>query len=127
MALILLVDDDSTLLEIYTEALQGQGWEVASARDGEMALALAQALPPDLILTDVSMPGMNGLELCRHLRADETLRHVPRIVHSSMERLASLSGDVFLRKSGDLTELLACITRCLSHGALIPTMPAAAA
>lgn len=126
MALILLVDDDPTLLEIYTEALREQGCEVATARDGEMALALAQALPPDLILTDVAMPGMNGLELCRQLRADERLRDIPRIVHSSMERLASLSGEVFLRKSGELTELLACIAHCLSQGPVASPIPSAA-
>ncbi|MCP3162692.1 response regulator [Myxococcus qinghaiensis] len=116
MPLILLVDDDSTLLEIYTEALEQLGCDVASAPDGEMALSLALSLKPDLILTDVMMPGMSGLELCRRLRADERLCRIPRIVHSSMECRPSAPGEVFLRKSGELSELLRCVAQGLAHG-----------
>lgn len=116
MPLILLVDDDSTLLEIYTEGLGELGCEVASAPNGEVALSLAQSLKPDLILTDVMMPGMSGLELCGRLRTDERLCRIPRIVHSSMECGPGAADEVFLRKSGELSELLRCVTRCLAHG-----------
>jgi CheY-like chemotaxis protein/phosphoribosyl 1,2-cyclic phosphodiesterase len=69
-ATILVADDDVAVLEVLTEALETRGFNVLTAPDGVTALAVARAERPDLLLIDWTMPGMNGLEVCRALRAD---------------------------------------------------------
>ncbi len=108
MKRLLAVDDNDQnryLLEfIFTNA----GWQVTSARNGTEALAAAKKRPPDLIITDILMPTMDGFELCRQWRADEQLRDIPFIFYTATytdpkdEAFAlSLGGDRFLRKPAD--------------------------
>src|ERR1051326_7264657 len=66
---ILLVDDEETLRTSLAFALEKEGFDVATAADGPSALAAATANTPDLILLDLMLPGMDGLEVCRRLRA----------------------------------------------------------
>jgi len=77
--LILVVDDNPTHLGLLTDALTGSGFEIAVARDGEMALEQIGYEPPDLILLDVVMPGIDGFETCRRLKADPATRDIPVI------------------------------------------------
>ncbi|MCY1076525.1 response regulator [Archangium lansingense] len=114
MKSILLVDDDPDLIEIYTELLEQLGFSITSAPDGQEALALAPRLQPDLIITDVSMPRMNGLELCQRLRAHEQLRNIPLIIHSSEVNLLVPHGEVFLPKPCELSALLTRIDQMLA-------------
>lgn len=113
---VLLVDDDRDLLEIYSLTLEELGFMVITARDGQEALARALALQPDLIITDVNMPRMNGLELCQRLRADEQLRYTPLIIHSSDHNVFVPRNEVFLRKSGDLERFKAQVAVSLGGG-----------
>lgn len=69
-AKILLVDDEPDILEILEFNLRKEGFEVATAGNGEEGLALARELKPDLIVLDIMMPIMDGVEVCRQLRAD---------------------------------------------------------
>src|SRR5215831_11587898 len=78
--LILVVDDYQDAREMYAEYLQYSGFRVAEAGTGNEALAKAFELKPDLILMDLSLPGMDGWEATRHLKADERTRHIPIIV-----------------------------------------------
>lgn len=87
--LVLVVDDTPVNLELMQSILLAGGHEVALASDGAMALQMAKASPPDLILLDVSMPGMDGYEVCRRLKADEATRHIPVIFVSSHNDLVS--------------------------------------
>lgn len=75
--LILVVDDYQDAREMYAEYLQFSGFRVAEARNGNEAVAQAMALKPDLILMDLSLPGMDGWEATRLLKADETTQHIP--------------------------------------------------
>ena len=75
--LILVVDDYEDAREMYAEYLQFCGFRVAEARNGNEALEQAFALKPDLILMDLSLPGMDGWEATRQLKADERTRHIP--------------------------------------------------
>ena len=75
--LILVVDDYDDAREMYSEYLQFCGFRVAEARNGNEALEQAFAVKPDLILMDLSLPGMDGWEATRQLKADERTRHIP--------------------------------------------------
>ena len=75
--LILVVDDYQDAREMYAEYLQFSGFRVAEARNGNEAVAQAFSLKPDLILMDLSLPGMDGWEATKLLKADERTKHIP--------------------------------------------------
>jgi DNA-binding NtrC family response regulator len=74
---ILVVDDEADSLKLLTDLLCTQGYEVRAANSGKLALASAAAHTPDLILLDLRMPEMDGLEVCRRLKASEATRSIP--------------------------------------------------
>jgi two-component system chemotaxis response regulator CheY len=74
---ILAVDDSPSMRDMVHLALTGAGFQVTHATDGEEALALARQHSFDLVLSDVNMPKMDGLDLIRALRAEEAYRHTP--------------------------------------------------
>jgi DNA-binding NtrC family response regulator len=76
---ILLVDDVHANLSVLTSALEPQGYEIFAASDGVAALQIAGKARPDLILLDILMPGLDGLETCRRLKQDEHTRDIPVI------------------------------------------------
>lgn len=84
-ATILIVDDTPANLRLLAGLLGNAGYQVRPARDGRMALSVAQANPPDLILLDIMMPEMDGYEVCRQLKADERTREIPVIFISALD------------------------------------------
>lgn len=82
---ILLVDDEPASLQALAAVLEGQGYSLYQAEDGPQALDKAADLVPDLILLDVMMPGMDGFEVCRQLRADETLAEAPIVLVTALD------------------------------------------
>ena len=84
---ILIVDDDPRLLHIVAMYLSIEGYEVATAENGEDGLAKVEARPPDLVILDIMMPGMDGIETCRRIRAHAPSARVPILMFSA------LSGD----------------------------------
>jgi two-component system response regulator MtrA len=70
---ILVVDDDTALAEMLTIVLRGEGFEPQVVGDGTAALAAVREAPPDLVLLDLMLPGMNGIDVCRVLRTDSTV------------------------------------------------------
>jgi two-component system, NtrC family, sensor kinase len=82
--LILVVDDTPANLEVVTEALGDAGFEVAIATDGERAIRQVAISQPDLILLDVMMPGIDGFETCRRLKADATTCDIPVIFMTAL-------------------------------------------
>jgi two-component system, OmpR family, response regulator RegX3 len=107
---ILLVDDEETLRASLEFALQKEGYEVLTAGDGSAALALAAANPPDLILLDVMLPGLDGLEVCRRLRARSS---VPILMLTAKDQEIDkilgleLGADDYITKPFSVRELLA--------------------
>jgi len=81
---VLVVDDDPANLDLLEQALEGEGYDVLVAVNGEKGLELAKQSQPDLILLDVMMPGINGYETCRSLKADEGTRSIPVIFLTSL-------------------------------------------
>ncbi|UBF25505.1 response regulator [Kovacikia minuta CCNUW1] len=76
---ILVVDDTPSNLRLLSDLLTAQGYQVRKIADGRWAIQAAQLSPPDLILLDIVMPGINGYEVCRLLKANERTREVPVI------------------------------------------------
>jgi two-component system chemotaxis response regulator CheY len=77
---ILICDDEAHIRQLVSHKLRGAGYEVAEARDGAEGLARAQASPPRLIVTDLQMPTLNGLDMIRALRTHEATRSIPVIM-----------------------------------------------
>ena len=84
---ILIVDDTPDNLRILEELLRSEGYGVRSVLDGAAALEAAAESPPDLILLDIMMPGMDGFEVCRQLKEDLRLKNVPVIFLSAISAL----------------------------------------
>jgi CheY-like chemotaxis protein len=126
MHTVLLVDDEPSLLRLYTRVLEDMGCTVATAPDGQEALTMAPVLRPDLVITDLNMPRMNGLELCRALREDAALRDIPVVLHSALDAVVTPPGVAFLRKTGDLTEFGTQVIRSLAEARLARRLTPAA-
>jgi CheY-like chemotaxis protein len=92
---ILVVDDEEEIRTVMRLTLTLAGYEVREAEDGESALESVQINPPDLILLDVLMPGMDGFEVCRQVRADPATAHIPILILSA--RTDSLSREAGFR------------------------------
>ena len=86
MIKVLIVDDDPPSAELLVQRLDGQGFELSAAGSGAEALQIAAAECPDVILLDVMMPEMDGIEVCRRLKASAELRMIPVILVTSMDR-----------------------------------------
>ena len=102
---VLIVDDNSTNLYMLETLLKGYGFEVTSAENGKDALDKARLNPPDLIVTDILMPVMDGYALCREWKSDDTLKHIPLVFYTATytepkdeEFALSLGADRFILK-----------------------------
>ncbi|MCS6851492.1 MAG: response regulator transcription factor [Gemmataceae bacterium] len=80
---ILIIEDERALTKVLAYNLQREGYEVVVVHDGQEGLRKAQTLLPDLILLDLMLPGINGLDICRELRAGERTRDIPIIILSA--------------------------------------------
>ena len=105
--LILLVEDDINQRALFQEELADEGYTVITASDGREALSMATDHKPDLVVMDVNMPVMDGLDtMSRLLEVD---RHVPVVIHTAYaayrESFSSWSADAYVVKSSDLSEL----------------------
>jgi DNA-binding response OmpR family regulator len=85
IAELLIVDDSPVVLHLLSQMLMRLNFKVRPASCGELALQAARIQPPDLILLDINMPGMNGYEVCQRLKADESLKAIPVIFISSLD------------------------------------------
>src|SRR6185437_15047382 len=118
---ILVVDDEPQITRVLRTTLTGSGYEVRTADDGHNGLRTAREWQPDLVITDVSMPNMSGVELCGQLRAESTL---PIIVLSvkgeektKVEALDA-GADDYVTKPIGMDELLARVRRNLARNRL---------
>jgi two-component system KDP operon response regulator KdpE len=123
---ILVVDDEPQLTRVLRRSLIAQGYDVRIAADGEFALQTFRDWPPSLVVTDLAMPKMDGLELCRRLRA---ISDVPIIVlsvrgeeNTKVEALDS-GADDYVTKPFGMDELLARIRATLRRKAADSTAP----
>lgn len=116
MKKILLVDDEESIHLLYREELEEEGYEVHSALSGEDALEKLHILTPDLVILDINMPGMNGIEVLRKMK--EIDQNLPVILSSAYQEfkqdLASWASDDYIVKSSNLDELKNAVRKHLS-------------
>jgi CheY-like chemotaxis protein len=119
-ATVLIVEDSRTQLLILKNLLEINGFVVERAIDGKAALACAQSLKPDIIISDIFMPTMNGYELCQALKEDPILRSVPVILLTTMSVSESIvqalnsGADYFVPKPYDENYLISKIRSILA-------------
>ncbi|MFA5352610.1 MAG: response regulator [Thermodesulfovibrionales bacterium] len=116
--LVLVVDDNDKNRKLLKIILEKKGYEVKEAVDGRDAVEIARKEPPDLVLTDIRMPVMDGIEATRIMKSEEPTKSVPVIIITSSamkgdrERLMAESGcDAYIAKPLDIREVLEVVER----------------
>ncbi len=113
---VLLVDDDEVIRAVLRDALGGEGYETAEASNGEEGVARALSEKPDIVISDIVMPEMDGWELCQTLRSLPSTRTIPFIFLTSLDHApekilaARLGADAYLTKPFDLPQLTAKVS-----------------
>lgn len=115
MRTILIVEDEAPLRELLADILEDAGYRAQQAIHGREALALVEQERPDLVLSDVMMPVLNGAELCRLLKAQPSTASMPVILMSAAgpETADGAGADAFVDKPFHLDELEALVRRWL--------------
>jgi two-component system response regulator MtrA len=110
-SLVLIADDDADILSLVRAVLERSGHEVVAASDGAEALASVRARKPDLVVLDIAMPEVDGLEVLRRLRADPTTSELPVVLLSAraqeadVERGFAIGASAYLKKPFSPREL----------------------
>jgi len=116
MKKILLVDDEDSIHLLYREELEEEGYEVHSALSGEEALSQLKIIAPDLVILDINMPGINGIDALRRIK--EMNPALPVILSSAYQEfkqdLATWASDEYIVKSSNLDELKAAVKKHLA-------------
>lgn len=118
---MLIVEDDRDTREMYARYMSFHGFRVATAADGVLGLSTAQVLRPDVIVMDLSLPHLDGLEAARRLKRDPRTHHIPviactgRVSNGSPERALDIGIDVYVTKPCPPKELLAEVRLALSR------------
>ena len=117
MATILVIEDERTLRMLYEEELSEMGYQVKLAKNGREALKEIESEPPDLIITDMMMPVMHGLETIEEKQSKHPT--IPVIINSAFADFGrdnrSWSAEEYVVKSADLTHLKNAVRRALSN------------
>lgn len=124
MTNIMVVDDDKGALKLIEIMLSGGGFSVSTALSAEKALEKLDSETPDLIILDIMMPGMNGIELCAKIRARESTAETPVLILSSRSDSTAVLGSVdngatdYMPKPVIRNELVAKVNQLLSMNAV---------
>lgn len=120
-ASVLIVEDDPNILLSVQFLLENAGYRVSTASDGLQAWTLLQNAAPRVVVLDVMLPGLDGFELCRRIRASDTLKHTKVLVLSARggeadaEKSRQLGADAHLRKPFGTQEFLQTVSRLLKN------------
>jgi two-component system, cell cycle response regulator DivK len=123
MARVLVVEDNPANMTLATFLLQSAGHSVLSAKDAESGLALARVEQPDLVLMDIQLPGMDGLQATALLKSDPSTRSIPVIALTALamkgdeQRILAAGCDAYIAKPLAYKEFLATISTLLAKAA----------
>lgn len=124
---ILVIDDDPAVQEFLAKGLQRKGYDPLLALTGEDGLKLARTKAPDVVLLDINLPGMSGIEVCQALKRDPRTSSFPVLVITGNDRegqeviCLELGADDYLAKPFDMTMLLAHVHSLLRRGPYLGT------
>ncbi len=125
MAHILIVEDDAYIAKLLGVRLEHNGHSIIWASDGNQAIARARTHAPDLILLDVTLPGMDGLTVLKHLKQNQATHHIPVMMLTAQTDGSSVltgmdsGADAYLTKPFDFPDLLRRIEACLTRRAAL--------
>jgi len=108
---ILLIEDDHSLSEVLAEILVERGYLVVTANNGLEGLRKAYVESPDLVILDIMLPQLNGLEVCKRLKKDETMKNIPVIFLTARDQVTDKllgiesGGEIYLTKPFEIEEL----------------------
>jgi pilus assembly protein CpaE len=132
MAKVLIIDDDLDSLKLTGLMLQGRGYQIIAAQNGPQGLSKAVSEGPDLVILDIMMPGMDGMEVCRRLRANPRTQPIPIIMFTAKSQIEdkvagfAAGADEYLTKPIHPAELVTRVEALISRAARMgPTMPTA--
>jgi two-component system, cell cycle response regulator DivK len=120
--LILIVEDNEKNRKLVRDVLQFKGYRTLDAETAEIGLSLAREAHPALILMDIQLPGMNGIDALAHLRADAVTRHIPvvAVTASAMmhdrQRILAAGFDAYQSKPIDVKGFLELVAQVLAAG-----------
>lgn len=109
---ILVIEDDPSILFLIRQTLQREGYEVITATNGSEGLRLVYEIHPQLVVLDITMPGLNGHQVCHYLRSEASTKDLPIIMVTALSRPADqrrgfeLGADDYLPKPFQLAELV---------------------
>ncbi len=123
---VLVCDDDPVIVNLLQVNFEIEGYDVITATGGEAGLAQARLGHPDVMVLDVMMPGIDGLEVARRLRADEETRHIPIILLSAKAQSSDIQAglavaDDYVTKPFEPLELLERVQAALSGSKVVPS------
>lgn len=117
MSRVLVVEDERNLRELYQLELQAEGYEVTLAKDGFEAIRHVEQSPPDLVIMDIRMPRMDGLEAMGRIL--DRYKSIPVVIHTAYQgykdNFLSWNADAYVVKSADMSELKAKISEILTR------------
>ena len=119
MSLVLIVEDNDKNLKLVRDVLQAKGYQTVEAVSAEEALVIARERLPQLVLMDIQLPGMNGIEALRRLRADPATRGIPviaisaSVMQQARREIVTAGFDGFIEKPIDLKQFLGTVARAL--------------
>jgi len=122
---IMVVDDSRTILKIVEEGLEQAGFQVITAENGKNALGLLEVKRPDLILSDIDMPEMNGFAFCTAVHSNPDLASIPFVVMSSnsdrahMKRMLQYGAEAYITKPFNIDQLVILVEKLLSDQFLL--------
>ena len=123
MSLVLIIEDNEKNMKLARDVLQVKGYETVEAVTGEEGVKLALQRRPDLVLMDIQLPGINGIEAFRQIRADAKTAHIPvialtaSVTPTDRSQITAAGFDAFISKPISLKEFVETVKRLVEGGA----------
>ena len=122
MSLVLIIEDNEKNMKLARDILRAKGYQTAEAVTGEEGVKLAKERKPDLVLMDIQLPGINGIEALKQIRADAKTAHIPvvaltaSVTPTDRSQITAAGFDAFIGKPINLKEFLETVQRVLKAG-----------